>query len=177
MGKIIFIFGGARSGKSRYAQARAAEGGPRVTYLATADAGDAEMAARIARHRRDRPGAWRTVEAPRSLAAALRRCAAESDTVLVDCLTLFLSNALAAPGADPEGAAAEALAEMDAALAAAREMPATVLLVSNEVGMGLVPPYPLGRAFRDLAGSVNQRVAAAADEVYFVAAGLPLRLK
>ena len=135
------------------------------------------MAQRIARHRSDRPAEWRTVEEPRAVAAALRRCAGGCDAVLLDCLTLLLSNYLAAPDADPDQAGAAALSEVDALLAAAREVPATTVIVSNEVGMGLVPEYPLGRAFRDVAGWANQRVAAAADEVLFVAAGLPLRLK
>lgn len=177
MGKIVFILGGARSGKSRFAQQRAQEIGPRVTYIATAEAGDAEMAERIAQHQKDRPPTWRTLEAPRALAAALQECLADSDAVVVDCLTLFLSNVLAAHPADPKRAVAQALAEVDQVLAVARQATATVILVSNEVGMGLVPAYPLGRSFRDLAGVANQRVATAADEVYLVVASLPLQLK
>jgi len=177
MGRIALVLGGARSGKTRFAQQMAAAVGSRVTYLATAEAGDAEMAARIARHRCDRPAHWETLEEPRAVAAALRRCAPYSDVVLLDCLTLLLSNYLTAPGADTEGAVEAALAEVDALLAAARELRPFLVMVSNEVGMGLVPEYPLGRAFRDLAGWANQRAAAAADEVVFVAAGLPLRLK
>jgi len=177
MGRIALVLGGARSGKTRFAQQMAAAAGARVTYLATAEAGDAEMAARIARHRADRPEQWRTMEEPRAVAAALRRCSTHSDVVLLDCLTLLLSNYLTAPGADPESAGEAALAEVDALLATARELPVLLVIVSNEVGMGLVPEYPLGRAFRDLAGWANQRAAAAADEVLFVAAGLPLRLK
>ncbi|MDH7571133.1 MAG: bifunctional adenosylcobinamide kinase/adenosylcobinamide-phosphate guanylyltransferase [Armatimonadota bacterium] len=177
MGRVLLILGGARSGKSRYAQRCAAAAGTRVAYLATAEAGDAEMAARIARHRMDRPATWQTVEEPRAIAAALRQAAAQNEVVLLDCLTLFLSNMLTARGADPGAAAASAMEEVEALLAVAQEVSATTILVSNEVGMGLVPETELGRAFRDLAGWVNQRVAAAADEVFFLAAGLPLRLK
>lgn len=177
MGKIVFVLGGARSGKSRFAQERAAAAGPRVTYIATAEPGDAEMAVRIAHHRADRPADWETIEEPQAISAALRRCAPESDAVLLDCLTLFVSNLLAAPGADPEAAGAQAEREVAALLDIARHAEATTILVSNEVGLGLVPEYPLGRAFRDVAGRIHQRVAAEADEVHFLVAGIPLRVK
>jgi adenosylcobinamide kinase/adenosylcobinamide-phosphate guanylyltransferase len=140
-----------------------------VLYVATATALDAEMAERIERHRRRRPVAWRTLEAPINVG----RCATEqlgaAHTVLVEDLTLLLSNLFETGSATED----DAVRELDALL----ELSANVVLVSNEVGMGLVPDYPLGRAFRDALGRLNQRAAAAVDEVYFVVAGVPLRLR
>jgi adenosylcobinamide kinase/adenosylcobinamide-phosphate guanylyltransferase len=159
--------GGARSGKSRLAQARAETLPGELVYIATGEPLDAEMVERIARHRADRGPRWRTVEAPLELPAAIRR---ESGRVLlVDCLTLWLSNLIL--GAHD---VAEATDQLIAALDAASS---TVLLVTNEVGMSIVPENALARRFRDEAGRLNQRVAGAADEVLLVAAGLALRMK
>lgn len=165
---VTLILGGARSGKSRHAESliEAAMGDAGATYLATAEAGDAEMAARIAAHRARRGPNWTTVEEPLALAETL---AAAPTPVLVDCLTLWLANLMAA-GRDPE-AEGETLAT---ALAAARH---PVVLVSNEVGLGIVPTNDLARAFRDAAGRLHQRIAEVADHVVFMAAGLPLDLK
>ncbi|MGI4948425.1 MAG: bifunctional adenosylcobinamide kinase/adenosylcobinamide-phosphate guanylyltransferase [Janthinobacterium lividum] len=161
------FLGGARSGKSRLAQAAAeATPGPLV-YLATGWAGDDEMAERIARHRADRGPRWRTVDCPVEVPRAIGD--AGEATVLVDCLTLWLSNLML--GGHDVDAAGAALA---VAMGQAR---GPLLLVGNEVGLGLVPETPLGRAFRDAAGRLNQAVAAAAARVVFVAAGLPLVLK
>ena len=175
------ILGGARSGKSREAERRAADSGLAVTVIATAEALDAEMAARIRRHQDDRPAAWRTVEAPVALADALRAEAAAERCVIVDCLTLWLSNLLADAHTLPAGASAEDLPlfrrERDALLAVLPTLPGRILLVANEVGLGLVPETPLGRLFRDEAGRLNQAVAALCPRVVFVAAGLPLVLK
>ena len=166
MAEMTLFLGGARSGKSRLAQAAAeALPGPLV-YLATAEAGDDEMADRIARHRADRAERWRTVECPIDLPRAI---GASDGVVLVDCLTLWLSN-LMLGGHDVEAAGVALVT----AVAAVR---APLFLVSNEVGLGLVPETPLGRSFRDAAGRLNQAVAAAATRVVFVAAGLPLTLK
>ena len=162
-----FILGGARSGKSARAQALAEAAGETRLYIATAEALDAEMEARIARHKADRGGGWRTVEAPLELVAAMD--AADAPVLLVDCLTLWLSN-LMHHERDVE-------AESDALCKSLGRFEGEVILVSNEVGLGLVPETPLGRAFRDAQGRLNQRVAAACDVVEFVAAGLPLRLK
>jgi adenosylcobinamide kinase / adenosylcobinamide-phosphate guanylyltransferase len=159
------VLGGARSGKSRYAEALLANARPR-TYLATAEAGDAEMVERIRRHREQRGPAWSIGEAPLELPAAIR---AESGALLVDCLTLWVSN-LMAQGRDLEDATEQLCA-------AIRRPGGPVVLVSNEVGLGIVPDNALARAFRDHAGRLNQRVAAVADRVLFVAAGLPLALK
>lgn len=178
---IELILGGARSGKSRHAETRAQASGAAVTVIATAQALDEEMAARIRRHQSDRPSAWRTVETPRALAATLSREAAPGRCLVVDCLTLWLANLLDGAEALPPGADASALPrfteERDALLATLPQLPGHILLVSNEVGLGLVPEHPLGRLFRDEAGRLNQQVAQLADTVTFVAAGLPLTLK
>ena len=162
--------GGARSGKSRLAQARAEATPGELVYVATAEALDAEMTERIARHRSERGPRWHTVEAPRDLPDVIRRECTPGRVVLVDCLTLWLSNVMLS-GQDVAGATRELLAAM------AGPGGGTLLLVSNEVGMGIVPETALGRRFRDEAGRLNQAVAAAADEVLLVAAGLAVRMK
>lgn len=164
------ILGGARSGKSAFAQRQALTSGWPVVYLATAQAGDAEMAERIARHRAERPSDWGLVEEPLALAAALRAHAAAERCLLVDCLTLWLSNLLAA--GDPC-----LRAETQALLTVLPTLPGRVLLVSNEVGQGIVPAHPLARRFRDEAGHLHQAIAQCCDRVSFVIAGLPLTLK
>jgi adenosylcobinamide kinase/adenosylcobinamide-phosphate guanylyltransferase len=165
----LLVLGGARSGKSRLAQSRAEASGLQPVLVATATAGDDEMAARIARHRAERDGRWRTVETPLDLLAALAAECAPGRIVVVDCLTLWLSNLMQA-GADVE-------VETAALAAALANLAGPAIFVSNEVGLGLVPQTALGRAFRDAQGRLNQAMAAAATEVVFVAAGLPLTLK
>jgi adenosylcobinamide kinase/adenosylcobinamide-phosphate guanylyltransferase len=167
--RSALILGGARSGKSAYAQRLAEAYGSERLYLATAAAGDEEMAERIARHRADRGQGWTTLEEPVEIAAALLKHAQAGRVVVVDCLTLWLSNLMFA-GRDP-GAAVTALAEAIGALAG------PVIFVSNEVGMGLVPDNKLGREFRDWQGRANREIGAACDAVIFIAAGLPLQLK
>ena len=169
---ILFVLGGARSGKSLYAQRRAEALPGDLVYVATAQAFDGEMAIRIAQHRTDRGTRWRTVEAPLALAEAIAAEARPDRVLLVDCLTLWASNLLLADRADDEGA--ESSGALVAALVAAA---GPVTLVANEVGLGIVPDNALARRFRDIAGRINQAVAAAAHEVQFIAAGLPLRLK
>lgn len=164
------ILGGARSGKSAFAQQRAIASGLPVIYLATAEARDAEMTARIARHRADRPTDWSLVEEPLALAAALRTHASPDRCLLVDCLTLWLSNLLAAGDERLE-------AEISALTLTLPTLPGQVLLVSNEVGQGIVPANPLARRFRDQAGLLHQSIAVCCDRVTFVIAGLPLTLK
>ncbi len=165
---VTLVLGGARSGKSRYAETLVREAGGGV-YLATAQALDGEMAARIARHRADRGQGWTTIEEPLELAAALERGAQAGHPILVDCLTLWLSNLMGA------GRAVEA--ETARLLTALKSLAVPVVFVSNEVGLGIVPDNALARAFRDEAGRLNQAVAAAANRVVFLAAGLPLVLK
>ena len=167
---LTLILGGARSGKSRYAEASVEGAAAYGTYCATAEAGDAEMGARIATHRAHRDGGfWRTVEAPLALAEAIATHADPALPMLVDCLTLWLSNVMLA-----ERAIDDEIANLRMAL---RDAAGPVVLVANEVGLGLVPETPLGRRFRDAAGFLNQEIAALADRVVFVAAGLPLVLK
>jgi adenosyl cobinamide kinase/adenosyl cobinamide phosphate guanylyltransferase len=164
---MTLVLGGARSGKSRYAEGLIAALPPPWGYVATAEAGDDEMAARIAAHRARRDPSWRTVEAPRDIAAALAACA--SMPVLVDCLTLWLSNLMLADAVID--------AEVERLEKALVGTVAPVVLVANEVGSGIVPDHPLGRRFRDLQGILNQRIAARADRVVLMVAGLPLALK
>jgi adenosylcobinamide kinase / adenosylcobinamide-phosphate guanylyltransferase len=167
--RSLLVLGGARSGKSAYAQRLAEAQGPERLYLATAAAGDEEMAARIARHQADRGQGWTTLEEPLDIAAALLTNAQAGRVVVVDCLTLWLSNLMLA-GRDP-GPAITALAD------AIGELAGPVIFVSNEVGMGIVPDHKLAREFRDWQGQANREIGAACDAVIFVAAGLPLQLK
>jgi adenosylcobinamide kinase / adenosylcobinamide-phosphate guanylyltransferase len=156
---LVLVLGGARSGKSAYAERLIRESGLDAVYVATATSGDDEMAERIEEHRSRRGDKWRTVEAPDRLEDALARAAGEGRAVLVDCLTLWLTNIMLA-GADIE-ARSRALAET------ASKIPGLRVFVSNEVGLGLVPETPLGRRFRDAQGRLNQAIAAAADQVVF----------
>ena len=178
MGRLILILGGARSGKSALAETLARRlGREAVLYVATAEAGDAEMAERIVRHRAQRPATWRTLEQPLNVAPAILEQASAAAVVLLDCMTLLASNVVLAAGDDGKAAEAQLQQEVDALVAAIAHLDATFIIVSNEVGMGLVPPYPLGRVYRDALGRANQRLARAADHVYFLVAGLPLTLK
>lgn len=172
MARIIVFTGGARSGKSARAEQYAQLQGSIVVYVATAEAGDTEMHQRIAIHRDRRPAHWQTLEVTHHVGLALRQLKAGT-TVLLDCLTLLVSNTLLAHEENPELFIDEEIAEL---IAAAYEYDLTLIVVTNEVGMGLVPEYPLGRQYRDLLGRAAQRIAASADEVYFVVAGIPVEL-
>jgi adenosylcobinamide kinase/adenosylcobinamide-phosphate guanylyltransferase len=165
----LFVIGGARSGKSRHAQLRAEASGLAPVYIATAQAFDGEMTERIARHRAERDARWQTVEAPLDLPEAVVREAGAGRVLLVDCLTLWLSNLMLA-----ERDIAGALDDLERAVAGAAGL---VILVSNEVGQGIVPDNALARRFRDEAGWANQRMAACCDEAVLVCAGLAVRLK
>ena len=176
---LALILGGARSGKSSYAQKRAYErGGDDVLFVATAQALDDEMQTRIEAHRCDRPATWRTLEAPRHTGEAIAR-SESSAIVLVDCLTLLVSNAvLALPeSASAVEAEAVALAEVDELIAAYRRGTASWIVISNEVGLGLVPETPLGRVYRDILGKAHQLIARHATRVYFIVAGIPVKIK
>jgi len=182
--EVILILGGARSGKSFFAQQLATKLRRRVLFIATATPMDEEMRRRIELHQKTRPSAWRTLEAPTGVAKAMREHIADAEVVILDCLTLLVAN-LMSPSHDPaelEGVDYEAVeremtTELEAILGCVEDSSVSLIIVSNEVGAGLVPPYPSGRAFRDLLGEANQFIAERADKVYMMVAGLPLELK
>jgi adenosylcobinamide kinase/adenosylcobinamide-phosphate guanylyltransferase len=186
--ELILLLGGARSGKSRFAEELTARFGERVLYVATAQANDAEMEARVAAHRRARPAAGRTGAAPQQVGEAVRVAltAHPVDVVLLDCLTLLVSNVVLDglwlseeefESVDEAAAQQRVEVELDGLLEAFRASDVPWIVVSNEVGWGLVPPYPVGRVYRDLLGWANQRLAAAAGRVYLMVAGLPVDVK
>ena len=179
MAELILILGGARSGKSTLAEQMARErGGDGVLFVATAQAFDDEMRKRIAAHRASRPAAWRTLEAPLQLAAALRATPL-APVLVVDCITLLTSNVLLSLPEDALASQVNAAvaAEIDALLGLMKSTESTWIVVSNEVGMGIVPAYRLGRLYRDALGMANQRLAHSADRVIFMLAGLPWEMK
>ncbi|HVZ80057.1 MAG TPA: bifunctional adenosylcobinamide kinase/adenosylcobinamide-phosphate guanylyltransferase [bacterium] len=175
---LQLILGGARSGKSRFALHQGGEDAfPEKIFLATASAGDEEMSSRIERHKRERPSGWTTLEEPYHLKKALVRSASHEDSlVVVDCVTLWISNLLCGMGGK-KLTAAETESEVVALLGALSSLKGNLRIVSNEVGLGLVPDNPLGRQFRDLQGLFNQNVAKAAREVFLITAGIPQKLK
>ncbi len=180
--QLTLILGGARSGKSTYAEQLASARDGDVLYVATAQAWDDEMRERIAVHQADRPDHWRTLEKPTGVGAAIANAArgdAPAQTILVDCLTMLANNViLALPESTGQRDADEALyAEVDSLLATYIAGSASLIVVSNEVGLGIVPAYPLGRVYRDALGRANQRLAAAADRVVLMVAGLPMTVK
>jgi adenosylcobinamide kinase/adenosylcobinamide-phosphate guanylyltransferase len=182
---LTLILGGARSGKSDLAERLATASGRPVLFVATMEPGDDETRARIAAHRAQRPSTWRTVEEPLDVLAALRTHAAAGDFIIVDCATLWVSNLLLAQASDIDDIPPEAARAMiDDVDVRARELVewcmslnGQVMVVSNEVGAGIVPSYPVGRVFRDALGAVNRTVAERADRVYYLVAGLALELK
>jgi adenosylcobinamide kinase/adenosylcobinamide-phosphate guanylyltransferase len=170
--RLRLITGGARSGKSTFAEQLAAARRREVLFLATAEAGDEDMQARIARHQAERPAHWRTLEEPRRLARALA-AAEPAPVVVLDCVTLWVTNLLLAE----DGTWQSAAAELDALLAWYQGYPGELIIVTNEVGLGIVPADRLSRTFRDWLGIFNQRLAAVADSVYLLVAGLPIDIK
>jgi adenosyl cobinamide kinase/adenosyl cobinamide phosphate guanylyltransferase len=170
---LTLVTGGARSGKSAFAQQQATRHRGDVLFLATAEARDNDMAARIARHKAERPATWRTLEAPLGVAQALAGAVPPASLVLLDCVTLWVSNLLLSEGATWQ----RAEAELDALLAWYRSASVELLVVTNEVGLGIVPADPLSRTFRDWLGLFNQRLAAEADTVYLLVSGLALDVK
>jgi adenosylcobinamide kinase/adenosylcobinamide-phosphate guanylyltransferase len=172
MAGTIFVTGGARSGKSRLAEELAQGYGAPLGYIATGRAGDAEMAERIDRHRARRGPVWRTIEEPEDLAGAIGANAGSCNALLVDCVTLWLTNLLL-----KYGDCVRVLEEVEALVRLLPGLRTPLILVSNEVGMGIVPENWLARAFRDMAGEANEMLARAADEVYVTFSGLPLKLK
>ncbi|MBI4216196.1 MAG: bifunctional adenosylcobinamide kinase/adenosylcobinamide-phosphate guanylyltransferase [Chloroflexi bacterium] len=174
MAEITLILGGARSGKSRLAVELATRLPGPALFVATAQAGDAEMAERIAKHREARPPGWRTMESPLGLGARLAQEQGEARAVVIDCLSFLVANAL---GEGDPGSLARVQEEMDSLLTTLERSSAHFLVVSNEVGLGLVPPYPLGRAYRDALGAANQRLAQRAHRVILTVAGIPMTIK
>jgi adenosylcobinamide kinase / adenosylcobinamide-phosphate guanylyltransferase len=174
---VTLVLGGVRSGKSHYAQQLGEQAG-RVVFVATAQASDDEMRRKIDRHRNNRPQHWQTVEEPLGLADAIARYGPSCDLMIIDCLTIFASNLLESLGDDKKVDDKSSIeSSIDNLCVALRSPSCSVVLVSNEVGSGVVPPYPLGRRFRDLLGEMNQRVAEVATNVLLLVAGLPLVLK
>lgn len=180
--RLTLILGGARSGKSSYAEQLATARRGNVLYLATAQAWDDEMATRIANHRAQRPAGWQTVEAPQQVATTLATALSTlppTGVILLDCLTLLASNVIIALPEDCSEAQATAALkdEVDALLQLYQTQDLAWIIVSNEVGLGVVPPYPLGRVYRDALGRANQQLAQVADDVLFMVAGLPMVVK
>jgi adenosylcobinamide kinase / adenosylcobinamide-phosphate guanylyltransferase len=189
---MVLILGGARSGKSAFAERLAAGSGRSVAFIATATASDEEMRERIARHRASRPQGWHTLEEPLDLAGAVRQASEFADVLLLDCVTLWLGNVLSQESGqyeryDEEGEFyttgklfdERALHEIEALLGVVESLGPnkTLIAVTNEVGLGIVPAYPLGRLYRDTLGHINQRLAQAADRVYLMVAGLAVDVK
>lgn len=177
MARTIFITGGARSGKSRFAEQLALGFGTPLGYLATAQPLDGEMSDRIARHRQRRGAGWQTIEEPLQLGQALACNDGLHQAILIDCLTLWLTNLLLLDQEPAEKTEERIMEEVRRLAETLQSMATPVIIVSNEVGMGIVPEHRLGRIFRDIAGQANQVLAAAADEAWLVASGIPLRLK
>ncbi len=174
--RFVLVLGGARSGKSDLAQKLARDIEGSVLFIATAQSGDKEMHERIEAHRRTRPPEWRTVEEPVAVAEAVEREAREAGVVLLDCVTLWVSNLLLR-SKHPSEAEGELMTQLGVLHDWYRGGSRSLVIVSDEVGMGLVPEYPSGRAFRDLLGRANQRLAQLATQVYLVVAGMPIELK
>lgn len=181
--RAVLITGGARSGKSTYGQEMAARAGNQVLFVATAQAGDDEMRRRIDDHKKSRPSGWRTLEAPTNVGANIVKKIGDSRVVLLDCITLLINNVmgefLSPDGNDVDELRSERAVtrEISGLVDCLKQVRATVIIVTNEVGLGLVPDNKLGRIYRDMLGKANQVIAAASDEVYFMVAGLPLRIK
>jgi adenosylcobinamide kinase/adenosylcobinamide-phosphate guanylyltransferase len=179
MGRLILILGGARSGKSSYAQSQAEETGKPVTFIATAQALDEEMSTRIQKHRAERPAAWKTLELPFRIASQVQQI--KSDIVILDCITLLVSNLVMQYAQDDlvseEPFMKAVKNEIETLIKTIREQKQDWFVISNEVGLGLVPAYQMGRVYRDGLGWANQRLAREADQVIFMVAGIPTVIK
>ncbi|MBF0329523.1 MAG: bifunctional adenosylcobinamide kinase/adenosylcobinamide-phosphate guanylyltransferase [Nitrospirae bacterium] len=169
MSGITFIIGGARSGKSSFALKKASDKQGKKAYIATAQAFDAEMKERIEKHKKERSSDWECFEEPLEIAALLKNIQGRYEVILLDCLTLWLSNMMLAEKNIED--------EIESLVSSIKGNKSSLFFVSNEVGLGIVPDNPLARRFRDLAGTLNQSIAAVADEVYFVAAAIPMKIK
>ena len=174
---IIFVTGGARSGKSSFAYQLAKKYKGQITYIATGHAGDEEMSKRIEKHRRERPSHWKLIEEQNDIAGALRK-AKGSECIIIDCITLLITNwLLNHEKRVGKPTPTRIMNELSTLLKAAKKLTSTVIIVSNEVGMGIVPENKLARLFRDICGKANQMVANAAGEVYYLVSGIPLKIK
>jgi adenosylcobinamide kinase/adenosylcobinamide-phosphate guanylyltransferase len=179
--RLILVLGGARSGKSFYASEIAKSFGGPVTYVATGNSSDPEMRRRIEKHKQLRPKEWETIEAGKDVIPALREADKRRGLIILDCLTLFVSHLLEqmelAEEIIEDRLEVEIMKRINELVEALKKLKSQVIVVSNEVGLGIVPPFPAGRLFRDVAGWANQKVAEAADEVYFMTAGIPIQIK
>lgn len=174
--KYIFILGGARTGKSRFAQESAKKLSNKVLFIATGEPLDEEMRARIDEHKKARPKSWRTLEIPTNIGRQLEEEIGDAEVVIIDCLTLLVSNRLGEE-LDYLKAEKQVLTEINELIACMDKLHASFIIISNEVGMGLVPEAKLGRVYRDILGKANQLVAQRANEVYFIVAGIPMKIK
>ena len=177
--RVVLLTGGARSGKSRYAQELAQNSGKKVLFVATAQGLDVDMQKRIARHREDRPQSWKTLEAHEKIGTQIQTNIGDAQLVIIDCITMLINNVFnnygdEIPVAEIEDAANKEICEL---IECFKSIPAEFILVTNEVGLGIVPATRVGRVYQDLLGKVNQRLVAASDEVLFMVSGLPLRVK
>jgi len=176
---LILITGGVRSGKSFFAETLAGKLGKKITFIATAQALDEEMAERIKQHRANRPVQWETYEEPYKVAQVIQRVGQNTEVILIDCLTLLVSNPMQdyQEGLPNQNLTDSIIGEINEIIREAAQCPARVIIVSNEVGLGLVPANPMGRFFRDILGQVNQIIASSSDQVYLMVAGIPLLIK
>lgn len=174
--KCVFILGGARSGKSRFAQELAGRLSEKVLFVATGEALDKEMQARVSQHKKARPESWRTLEAPTNIGKQIKKQIGDAEVVIIDCLTLLVSNLLGNKS-DYLKAEKQVTAEINELITCMDKLDASFIIVSNEVGMGLVPETKLGRIYRDILGKANQLIAQHANDVYFMVAGVPVKVK
>lgn len=174
--KGILILGGARSGKSSFAQEMAGKLGQKVLFVATGEPLDDEMQTRISEHKKSRPREWQTIEVPRNVAEQIKKHVFDVDVVLIDCLTLLVSNLLSTDG-DYVKMEGEVLTQIENLVTLLKQLDLSWVIVSNEVGMGIVPETRLGRIYRDILGKVNQLVAQQATDVYFMMSGIPVKIK
>ncbi len=182
MGKCILVTGGARSGKSQYVFDQAVKTGKPVLFVATAEAGDEEMQARIEEHKKNRPANWNTLETRSGVGKQIEQNIGEAQTVIIDCITLltnnvFMDNVAGSGKMDETKVEAALMVEIEGILACAARLKAKIYIVTNEVGMGIVPEHPVSRLYRDLLGKANQKIAREANEVYLFVAGTPVRIK